>query len=466
MKTARENGRAEDERFHLRKDGTRFYCSGILSPLVDNGVIYGYVKIARDLTVKQLEAVEHERQFVRVQADRVELQNVNRLKDSFLATLSHELRNPLNLILMQTEILRRSSKDRADPALDRATEIIAQNVKVQARLIDDLLDVSRLTTGKLALERQPLSFPAVVAESITALHADIDQKRITLDLALADEPLIVNGDAIRLRQIAWNLVSNAIKFTPPGGRIGVSVRRDGDEARLDVEDNGQGIPDAFMPHVFDLFSQHDSGAARRYSGMGIGLALVRQLTELQDGRVEAHSDGEGKGARFTVWIPLYEAPQNAPALGVSPERVAPSAAADVRDAHARMPRRLEGLRVLVVDDDASSAEALRELIEEEGAFVRAANGGAGALALAARYDFDVVISDIAMPDMDGYALLRALRENPRYAQVPAIACSGYASHADPGQARRAGFTTYLMKPLELERVVAAVRAAGAERARR
>jgi two-component system CheB/CheR fusion protein len=460
MATAREKGRADDERFHLRKDGTRFYCSGVLSPMID-GEIYGFVKIARDLTRQQAEATEHERQFVRVQADRVELQHVNQLKDSFLATLSHELRNPLNLILMESEILRRSPEVEAQASLKRATDVICQTVKVQARLINDLLDVSRLNTGKLALERQPLALSAVVAESITALQNDIEQKQIGLDLALSGDPLVINGDPIRVRQIAWNLVSNAIKFTPSGGRIAVRVERDGDQARLDVEDTGQGITGDYMPHVFELFSQKDAGAARRYSGLGIGLALVRQLVDLHGGHVEAYSAGENKGARFSVWLPLDHASEVAPyslAADAMPGSAVPLS--DLRNADDRKAaRRLDGLRVLVVDDDVASAEALHELLHDEGARVRAANSARDALALAERRDFDVVISDVAMPGMDGHAFLRKLREDPRYANVPAIACTGYGGDADVSRAEAAGYVAHLVKPLDIAGVIAAIRTA-------
>lgn len=464
MATARAQGRAEDERFHLRKDGTRFYCSGVLSPMID-GEIYGYVKIARDLTEKQAEATEHERQFLHVKSERLELQNVNQLKDRFLATLSHELRNPLNLILMQSEILSRSLDAKAQPMLARAADIIAQTVKLQARLIDDLLDVSRLNTGKLALEQQLLALPAIVSESVTALKNEMERKQVALDVAVSAEPLIVHGDPVRVRQIAWNLVSNAIKFTPAGGRIAVRVKREGDEARLDVEDNGQGIAQEFMPHVFELFSQKDSGIARRYSGMGIGLALVRQLVDLHGGRVEAYSAGEGQGARFSVWLPLDHAPDVAPyslAADAMPASAVPlSGVGNAREREAA--RRLDGLRVLVVDDDAASAEALCELLHDEGARVKAANGAHGALALAGQSDFDVVISDVAMPDMDGHAFLRKLREDPRYANVPAIACTGYGSDADMSRAELAGYVAYLVKPLDIEGVIAAIRTAIAGR---
>jgi len=458
MQTARERGHAADERWHLRKDGSRFYCSGVLSPLSD-GEIYGFVKVARDLTQQQQATVEREQQFVRAEADRVELEHANRLKDRFLATLSHELRNPLNLILMQSEILRRSSEVKAKPTLGRATDIIYQTVKTQARLVDDLLDVSRISTGKLALEQQLLPLPFVVGDSIGALQRDVEKKRISLDLALSSEPLVVQGDPVRVKQIAWNLISNAIKFTPPGGRIGVRVTRDGNEARIDVEDNGQGISPDFMPYVFELFRQSEPGITRRFGGMGIGLALVRQLVDLQGGRVEAYSEGEGKGARFTVWLPLHFASEER----IGQVTVASAGTASSSNGAAERSRRLEGLRMLVVDDDLSSAQALRDLLNEEGATVQAVTSGADALNLASRSDFDVVISDIAMPEMDGHTLLAELRKVPRAAHVPAIACTGYGSAADLGQARRTGFVAHLVKPLEMEHVISTIRAAIADR---
>ena len=448
--TARERGHAADERWHLRKDGSRFYCSGVLAPLTD-GTLYGYVKIARDLTEQQVAAAEREREFARAQADRAELENSNRLKDRFLATLSHELRNPLNLIMMQSEIMRRSPDAKSSPTIARGVDIIHQTVKMQARLVDDLLDVSRISTGKLAVEQQLLPLPFVVGDSIGALQKDVERKQIALDVMLTPEPLIVQGDPVRVKQIAWNLLSNAVKFTPPGGRIAVRVYRDGKEARLDVEDNGKGISAEFMPRVFELFQQSDPGITRRHSGMGIGLALVRQLVDLQGGRIEAHSAGENKGSRFTVWLPLYVA---------SDPRAKPSSAGDSAVVAARrrrsrrgkrtsarrmrrlwircrmQPRRLEGIRVLIVEDDIASADALRGLLQEEGASARAVHSATEALSVTSGHMFDVVVSDIAMPSMDGHALLRKLRENPRYAEVPAIACTGFNSASEIEQAKR------------------------------
>jgi two-component system CheB/CheR fusion protein len=437
------------------------------------------VKIARDLTEQQVAAAEREREFARAQADRAELENSNRLKDRFLATLSHELRNPLNLIMMQSEIMRRSPDAKSSPTIARGVDIIHQTVKMQARLVDDLLDVSRISTGKLAVEQQLLPLPFVVGDSIGALQKDVERKQIALDVMLTPEPLIVQGDPVRVKQIAWNLLSNAVKFTPPGGRIAVRVYRDGKEARLDVEDNGKGISAEFMPRVFELFQQSDPGIARRHSGMGIGLALVRQLVDLQGGRIEAHSAGENKGSRFTVWLPLYVAsdPRAKPSSAGDSAVVAAGSPQSLRhkderapnaadlDPMSNQPRRLEGIRVLIVEDDIASADALRGLLQEEGASARAVHSGTEALSVTSGHMFDVVVSDIAMPSMDGHALLRKLRENPRYAEVPAIACTGFNSASEIEQAKRSGFATHLAKPVDMPRLIVAIQGAIAGRNR-
>ena len=376
--------------------------------------------------------------------------------------------------MMQAELIQRLPDTKRTQTLAHAVDIIHQTVKMQARLVDDLLDVSRISSGKLAVDPQLLPLPVVVGDSIGGLQHEMEQKQIALDVMLTPEPLIVQGDPVRVKQIALNLLSNAVKFTPPGGRIAVRVYREGDEARFDVEDNGKGIAPDFMPRVFELFQQGDPGTTtRRHSGMGIGLALVRQLVELQGGRIEAHSAGEDQGSRFTVWLPLYIA-QDRPAVpavagGAShllPERRAADARAPGSEpsaARSNQPRRLQGVRVLIVDDDVASANALQDLLEAEGAKARAVYSGAEALSVTSRHLFDVVVSDIAMPNMDGYAFLRTLRENPRYAHVPAIACTGFNSPPDVAQARASGFSGHLVKPLEIHQLTAAIHRAIAGR---
>jgi two-component system CheB/CheR fusion protein len=260
------------------------------------------------------------------------------------------------------------------------------------------------------------------------------QKGIKLNVDLIAEPLTVNADSVRLQQIVWNLVNNAVKFTPKGGRVTVTLDRERDDARLVVEDSGQGIAAEFLPHVFEMFRQADAGVTRRHGGLGVGLALVRQLTELHGGKVEVHSDGQGRGARFTVRLPLHRA---------AIERRGVAAASQTTG-------ELSGARILIVDDTQDSLDMLCFLLSGEGASVETASSGAAGLALADETDFDLVISDISMPEMDGYEFLQALRTNPRHVQVPAIALTGFGRDEDIARARQVGFTTHLTKPLDFD----------------
>jgi len=461
MQTAIDKGAASDDRWHVRKDGSRFYASGIMSPL-DDGELFGFVKIARDETDRQQTAIDRDEQFRRAQEDRDALESVGKLKDHFLATLSHELRNPLNLIMMQSEVLRRADALKKEPKLLHAADVIHQMVDTQARLIDDLLDMSRLRMGKMTIERQLLPLPFVVGDSIGALQREVALKNVTLNVELATEPLIVQADPVRIKQIAWNLISNAVKFTPPSGRITVRVSREGDEARLDVEDTGEGIDPDTLPHIFEMFRQGESPATRTQGGIGIGLALVKQLVDLQGGRVDAVSEGRGKGTRFTVWLPLYVTSNAASRAEANPVPAVPGMITStitppLNHAPAVANGRLEGVRVLIAEDEISTAEALRELLEMEGALVSLAVRAAEAVALASERDYDVLMTDIAMPDMDGHALLRTIRSSGRNADIPAIACTGFGSPIDIARAQKSGFAAHLTKPIGIDEVVNIVR---------
>lgn len=371
-----------------------------------------------------------------------ELSRVNRLKDEFLATLSHELRNPLNVIVGYTEILSRDPEAQRLPVVKKAAEVIRRNASTQGRLVSDLLDLSRLQTGKLAILRQPALLGTLVAEAAEAVRSEADAKRLKLTVEPAPEPLTVEVDPVRIQQVLWNLLQNAVKFTPEGGRVTVRLERDGRDARVTVEDTGQGLDPRFLPDLFEMFSQEDARTSRRHGGLGIGLALVRQLVELHGGRVRAESEGPDRGSRFTVWLPVV-AQRN--------ER-APAYTGDADGS-------LAGVRVLVVDDSPETATMLRQLLEFEGAEAVTALSGAEALRTVEERDFDLVISDIAMPGMDGYELLKELRLRPRTSWVPALAVTGYGQSEDAERAYAAGFFAHLVKPVEIARLIEAARAA-------
>jgi two-component system CheB/CheR fusion protein len=300
----------------------------------------------------------------------------------------------------------------------------------QAQLINDLLDLSRLQTGKLAISKQPVRFSSAIGDAVNSMRLQAATKSIRFDLNLSEDALIVEADPVRLQQVVWNLVSNAVKFTPDGGRVAVSLSREGQEAVLKVEDNGQGIGEGFLPHVFEMFRQADAKTTRSHGGMGIGLALVKQITELHGGSVQAESEGAGKGTRKSVRLPLYD--DAAPSAPVAPS---PDG-------------RLNGARLLVVNDTPDSIEMMRSLLEIEGASVTAVLSGAEALEAAEHSDFELLISDISMPGMDGYELIRRLREQEGFSDIPAIAITGFGRDEDIYLARAAGFTTHLTKPLD------------------
>jgi signal transduction histidine kinase/CheY-like chemotaxis protein len=372
-----------------------------------------------------------------------ELSRANRLKDEFLATLSHELRNPLNVIVGYSEILARHPETRAASGVRHAVEVIQRNAATQARLVSDLLDLSRLQTGKLAIHPQLVELGSLVSEALAAVKPDATFNRVELDLELPDEPLLAAVDPVRVRQILWNLLDNAVKFTPPGGRVAVRLAAEGHEARLSVEDTGKGIDAAFLSDVFEMFRQADSGLSRRHGGLGIGLALVRQLVELHGGRVRAESAGPGRGALFSVWLPCERAPAET-------AESAPRAARHEGGT-------LANVRVLVVDDSQDTTRMLAQLLTIEGADVATAGSGAEALSLAAEASFDVILSDISMPEMDGYELLQALRARPRTAAIPAIAITGFGQDEDAERARAAGFAAHLTKPVQVSRLIEEVR---------
>lgn len=369
-----------------------------------------------------------------------ELLEANRAKDVFLATLSHELRTPLTPVLGWVNLLRSGHTNVDATLLNQGLEAIERNARLQARLVDDLLDISRIISGKLRIEWEPVNLCEIVAATVEMALPEATARKVTLDVEIPDQPLIVQGAPVRLQQITWNLLTNAVKFTPDGGRVSLRVSREGAEASIHVEDTGVGIAAEFLPFVFDRFRQADGSTTRQFGGLGLGLAIVRALAELHGGRVSVESEGEGKGARFTFRLPCAVAPQTESETRVEEEFALPDTS-----------------YVLVVDDSVETVELLHMLFTRRGFPVSTADSAAEALKQAGDKLPGVVISDISMPEVDGYDLIAQLRRIPGMESVPAIALSGYAMDEDRARALAAGFTVHLAKPVDPEELVRVVR---------
>ncbi len=372
----------------------------------------------------------------RVKARTAELEQLSRLKDEFLATMSHELRTPLNAIFGWVTLLRTRRLDEATQ--ERALETIERNARAQKRLIEDLLDVSRIVSGKVALEIVPVDPRRVVEAALESMLPAAQAKGVTIVPTLASGAGTVRGDYSRLQQVVCNLLSNAIKFTPAGGRVEVHLARRGDDAEIRVIDSGQGIKPEFLPLVFDRFRQEDGSISRRHGGLGLGLAIVRHLVELHGGSVEAHSAGEGQGSQFIVRIPARAA-GNSPTPGADETGAAPVTSS-----------MLSGLRLLVVDDEAGARELIANVLQGYGAQVTLADSGQAALTKLFEIRPHVLVADLGMPDMDGYALIEQVRAlDPDFGgRTPAIAVTGYASPVDRLRALQAGYQNHVAKPVE------------------
>jgi two-component system CheB/CheR fusion protein len=433
LQSVRTHGRSEDERWHLRKDGSRFFCSGEVT-LLNGDTLQGYVKIARDLT-------GHKRQHEAQSQELAETRNTNYLKDEFFAVMSHELKHPLNLIQLNAELLRRLPITKSVAPAAKAVNTICDAVTSQARIIDDLLDVARVRTGKLKLQPVAVDLTNVLRDIYTVV---LNEKHdVTVELLVPSDSLFVQADPTRLEQIIWNLVNNALKFTPPQGRVQLIASRAGAMARLDIKDNGTGIAADNLDHVFDLFGQAEKQhATHNREGLGIGLSLVRQLTEAQRGTVEVSSAGLGTGCTFTVYLPLTRTGQDAEA----PEQVD------------EVSGRLSGLTILLVDDSADVLETLKMLLEMEDAQVIAFDRPVAALDAAKSTRFDLIISDLGMPVMNGHELMSALRQLPLVKDVPAIALTGYGTHSDIQKSRQSGFDQHLGKPVSYEDLIETIEA--------
>lgn len=563
LTTAAINGRTEDERWHVRRDGSRFWASGVVTPVHDHdGNLIGFSKVMRDITERNKLTEERDRFFaltmdmlsiihldgrfqrvnpafqevlgfseeelmkmslfelvhpqdvahtlagyeklstgepIRSMENRLrckdatyrwvawsyfpvpedgvvfgvgrditnerriqeilelraqELEAANRVKDEFLATMSHELRTPLTSILGWARLL--GSNQLNDKDRERAIHVIQRNAEAQSKLIEDLLDVSRIITGKLRIESQPVSFAAVTEAVINSLRPSIDARQLQLETAIDPAAGPILADPSRLQQIVTNLLSNAIKFTPAGGRIDVRLSRRDSSVRLEVSDSGIGLAPEHMPHIFERFSQVDSSTIRAHGGLGLGLAIVDYLVKQQGGIVSAESEGIGKGATFTVEFPLIS--EEVLTAGATSDRLSAAVPATTGLSAAAADAPLRNMRILVVEDNPDTQDLLATVLERHGAQVVGMHSSPAGLAEIKRFKPDLIISDIGMSGENGYEFIKKLRALDPEAggHIPAIALTAYAGIADRRRVLLAGFQTHLTKPVEPDDLMAAI----------
>jgi signal transduction histidine kinase/CHASE1-domain containing sensor protein/CheY-like chemotaxis protein len=388
-------------------------------------------------------AIENVRLLELERSAREAAEESNRLKDEFLATVSHELRTPLTAILGWSRLLEGGTLD--DSVTQQAVEVIWRNAKAQAQIVDDILDVSRIITGNLYLDMHPLEVVPVVENAINVVRPTADAKGITIEKFFDSTPLMASGDANRLQQVVWNLLSNAVKFTDSDGRVCVKVTRAGGAVEVSVSDTGRGISKEFLPYVFDRFRQADSTTTRQHGGLGLGLAIARHLVEIHGGTIDGKSGGEGRGATFTIRLPLIPATAK---RFVEPDQLK----------LARSQQLLSGLHVLIVDDDSDTLSLMATALTRRQANVTAVSSAGEAIQAITRRRPDVLVSDIAMPDEDGYGLIKKVRslENGASENIPAVAITAYAKDEDRERALSAGFQIYLAKPVELTELISVV----------
>jgi PAS domain S-box-containing protein len=440
----------------ITKDNRRLALEVSSRLIYERGNPIGVQGSARDITERRRVEEERARLLAGEKAARVEAEEANRLKDEFLATVSHELRTPLNAILGWAELLRASKLD--DETARRALTTIVRNAKSQAQLIEDILDVSRIITGKLRIDTRPVALIAIINAAIEAVRPAAYAKDITLDTSFAASVGSVLGDPNRLQQVIWNLLSNAIKFTPSGGRVELRLEHKEDSAQIVVHDTGCGISKEFLPHVFDRFRQADSSYTRQHGGLGLGLAIVRHMVEMHGGTVQVESPGEGLGSTFIVKLPLGQSRnadarlQNAEEENLNAKSVSRNLQSDI----------LNGLRILVVDDEPDALDLITATLKQHGAEVTALASTAEAINALMKNQAgrqpDVLLSDIGMPGEDGLALIKKLRAMEQGAKesIPAIALTAYARDEDRERALQAGFQMRIAKPFNPADLIEAI----------
>jgi signal transduction histidine kinase/CheY-like chemotaxis protein len=432
-----------------RADGVWRWVESIGVPRIGpQGQLLSYAGSSQDITERVTLEREREVLLESERAARTEAENATRAKDEFLATLSHELRTPLSVILLWSRILVRKYGASNDD-LRKGLALIADNGTALSRLIADLLDMSRIVSGRVLLDTKPVDAVEVLTQAVASHRPAADAKRIRVAVEIEPEHAILLGDATRLQQVLWNLISNAIKFTPEQGHIWITARKERDMLCIEVRDDGEGISAEFLPQVFNRFRQADSTSTRRFGGLGLGLAIVKQLVELHGGTVAVSSEGAGRGAAFRLEFPIHSSsmPGESDTTGTW-RRLDP----EVESA-----ARMEGLRVLAVEDQPDMLESLRRTLEDHGALVTAVGTGHHAYDLLRERprDFDVLISDIGMPQMDGYELMRKVRGELRLSSLhlPAVAITAYAREEDRLRALRAGFQAHVVKPYQVSHLL-------------
>jgi PAS domain S-box-containing protein len=445
------------ETIRVTKDGRELHVSLTISPIKDaGGNVVGASKIARDITDRKLaeaalraaqdaaEAanVEKAQLLEKERLARAEAERASRIKDEFLATLSHELRTPLNAVLGWSAVLR--GRENLDQEMTQALETIDRNARIQGQIIEDLLDMSRIISGKVRLDVQPLDLAGIVLEAVDTMRTSASAKGVRLQTVIDPVNATILGDPNRLQQVFWNLLSNSIKFTPKHGRIQILLQRVNSHVEVSVIDTGEGISPDFLPYIFNRFQQADASTTRRYGGLGLGLAIVKNLVELHGGTVRAKSGGVGKGATFIVSLPLtvfHPPPDQWEREHPKSKALAPPIPPSIS---------LEGIRILAVDDDADARSLLRVLLESAGATAYLASSAKEGMEQLLRRPVDVLICDVGMPETDGYTLMRQIRTlgDPEKSGVAAVALTAYARLEDRMAAIQAGFQNHLPKPVE------------------
>ena len=443
-----------DGEVHIeRPDGSRVIVIVNIAPLTDEqGNVTGAINCFYDVTERRNLERERETLLANERAARMEAEEANRSKDIFLATLSHEMRTPLNAMLGWAMILRR--KQCTQQEVREGADVIERNCRAQARLLEDVLEVSRVVTGNLRLEVKLCDLASVIYAAMEVVQPAANAKQINLTAAIDPAACPLVCDDVRIQQVVWNLLSNAIKFTPKGGRVQVVLDREESRARISVRDNGQGIEPDLLPYIFDRFRQGDSSTRRKFGGLGLGLSIVKHLVELHGGTVEARSDGAGQGAAFVVRLPVQAVRISSRPVDAEPLEREHDISVGMRPTPTD--RQLNGVRVLVVDNEADALRLVGKVLSEAGASITTAGSVHEALVAVEKQVPQILISDLGMPDEDGFDLIQRIRKSLTAEQLPAVALTAFANRGHEHRALLKGFQIHVSKPVDPDQLIAVV----------